>query len=133
MCLSSNAWLAQRSSRTTLSGVVQTLEQLVLLAAFFLLRDRLQNFESAGKVSRLARRNLDRHNMPNGHRSPSDGSGGIAPTIARYVTATADLGRLKQPKRPMKTRPLATPIRPHRQRARAPERWAGAPSSPLIL
>jgi hypothetical protein len=53
-------------------GVVQTFEQLVLLAAFFLLRDRLQGLEGAGKVSCLARRDLDHDNVPNSHRSSSE-------------------------------------------------------------
>jgi hypothetical protein len=36
-----------------LVGVVQTLEQLVLLAAFFLLGDRLQGLEGAGEAGCL--------------------------------------------------------------------------------
>jgi hypothetical protein len=37
-----------------LVGVVQTLEQLILLAAFFLLRNHLQGLEGAGEACCLA-------------------------------------------------------------------------------
>jgi len=58
--------LAQRSSSTTLLGS-STLEQLVLLAAFFVLRNRLQGLEGTGKVSCLTGGNLDRDDVTNGH------------------------------------------------------------------
>ena len=50
-------------------GIVNALEQLVLLAAILLLDDRPQGLESASEIVGPARSNLDRDDVPNGHTS----------------------------------------------------------------
>ena len=50
-------------------GIVNALEQLVLLAAILLLDDRPQGLESASGIVGPARSNLDRDDVPNGHTS----------------------------------------------------------------
>jgi hypothetical protein len=51
-------------------GIVHALEQLVLLAALFLQRADLQGTEDGSELGSLAGRDLDRDNVPDGHRSP---------------------------------------------------------------
>src|ERR671914_1355857 len=58
-----------------LVGIVEALEQLVLLAAVFLLRNRLHDLKGVGEVSGLARHDMDRDDVTNSQRFSSSTPG----------------------------------------------------------